>query len=424
MYLLDRILQRVVTEGRLTIINYDGSERSFGDSGETSHVRLRFQNKNVARRILRNPVLGTAESYMDGDLVVEGGDIDLLLDLISRNARWSDDNPLQDKLWRSDRFANMMRQLNRPGSAKKNVAHHYDLSDRLYDLFLDADRQYSCAYYRPGVDDLETAQHDKKAHIAAKLLLEPGQRVLDIGCGWGGMALYLNKVAGVDVTGVTLSEEQLKVARERAKAAGVAHQVRFELIDYRELEGQFDRIVSVGMFEHVGLPQYRTFFHKVRKLLTEDGVGLIHTIGRADGPGATDPFTRKYIFPGGYVPALSEVAPAIEQEFLWMTDIEILRVHYGKTLDAWLRRTKFARDEIVRMYDERFYRMWLFYLAGSRGAFLNGGHMNLQIQVARRRDAVPLTRDYMFEAEARYLQSPSTGSRGNLKAVEMPRAAE
>ena len=402
MLLLDRLLKRLVRRGCLIITDHTGRTFGYG-SGNKPVVRLRFTSNSTARRILRSPALGAAEAYMDGELLVENGEIDDLLGLVALNARWSDDNPLRDSLWSSQRLTSLAFQINYPRRAKRNVAHHYDLSDRLYDLFLDADRQYSCAYYRSGTDDLETAQHDKKAHIAAKLALAPGQHVLDIGCGWGGMALYLAGLEKVEVTGITLSEEQLKVARRRAKEEGLSDRVRFELVDYRDLQGEFDRIVSIGMFEHVGAPQYRTFFQKLRGLLKEDGAALIHTIGRADGPGATDPFTRKYIFPGGYVPALSEIVPHIEREYLWITDIEVLRLHYAKTLDAWLRRTKFARDEIVRLYDERFYRMWLFYLAGSKGAFENGGHMNLQIQLTRRRDALPLTRDYMFEAERRYL---------------------
>ncbi|MBZ6377421.1 SAM-dependent methyltransferase [Pacificimonas flava] len=421
MLILTPVLKRLVKKGRLVVRSPGWREECFGPGGDTGpEVTVRFARSSVARRIARDPALGAAEAYMEGDLQIVGDDIEALLELVSLNARWTYDNRARGGIAETGRALNRLYQRNKPRIARRNVAHHYDLSDRLYDLFLDADRQYSCAYYRPGVEDLETAQHDKKAHIAAKLLLEEGQHVLDIGCGWGGMALYLNRVAGVQVTGVTLSEEQLAVARRRAAEADVADQVRFELIDYRQLPGRYDRIVSVGMFEHVGVPQYRTFFGKIRDLLTEDGVALIHTIGRADGPGETDSFTRKYIFPGGYAPALSEIAPAIENEYLWITDIEVLRLHYAKTLDAWLRRTKFAREEIVRLFDERFYRMWLFYLAGSRGAFENGGHMNLQIQLSRHRDAVPLTRDYMFDAERRLLQSSAEGAAGSASEAATP----
>jgi cyclopropane-fatty-acyl-phospholipid synthase len=285
--------------------------------------------------------------------------------------------------------------------SKRNVAHHYDLSDRLYDLFLDADRQYSCAYYTDPEYSLERAQADKKAHIAAKLALKPGMKVLDIGCGWGGMALYLHDKTGADVLGVTLSEEQLKVARRRATEAGVADKVKFELIDYRHVTGRFDRIVSVGMFEHVGPAHYRAFFRKCRELLTEDGVMLMHTIGRMGTPGVTDDFTAKYIFPGGYSPALSEIVRGYEGLRMFPTDIEVLRLHYAYTTDDWFDRAVAAKDQIVELYDERFYRMWTFYLAGASQAFRYGGLCNYQVQLTRSRLAVPITRDYMFEEERR-----------------------
>ena len=402
MLLLSKLLSALIHFGALTIIDPAGHPHRFGSGVNGPEVAIRLSGIRTPTRIAVDPALGAAEAWMDGRLTVEGGDIEHLLELIALNSRWSDDNKAAGLLRNTARIDRLLYQVNRPRLAKRNVAHHYDLSDRLYDLFLDADRQYSCAYFREGVEDLETAQADKKAHIAAKLALKPGQSVLDIGCGWGGMALYLAQVEDVRVTGITLSEEQLKVARSRAQRAGLSDRVSFELADYRELGGTFDRIVSVGMFEHVGQPQYRTYFRRIRELMAEDGVALMHTIARAGGPGSTDSFTRKYIFPGGYSPALSEVVTPIEKEMLWITDVEVLRLHYAKTLDAWLRRTRFARDEIERMYDPRFYRMWLFYLAGSKFAFQYGDHMNVQVQVARRRDSLPLTRDYMVETEARY----------------------
>jgi cyclopropane-fatty-acyl-phospholipid synthase len=403
MLLLDRMLKRLVRDGELTVTTSDRRVRRYGRPHPAmTAVSLHFTDARTPLRIALNPAIGAAEAYMDGRMQFTAGGISELLDLVAWNARWSDDNTIRSETRRAQSIGAYLYQLNYRRAAKRNVAHHYDLSDRLYDLFLDADRQYSCAYYRAGDETLEQAQIDKKAHIAAKLALKPGQAVLDIGCGWGGMALYLNRVADVDVLGITLSEEQLKVARRRAAEAGVADRVRFELIDYRDVEGMFDRIVSVGMFEHVGIPNYRTFFRRVRELLSEDGVALLHTIGRADGPGATDAFTAKYIFPGGYSPALSEIVPVIEREMLWITDVEVLRLHYGKTLDEWLRRTEAAKAEIVALYDERFYRMWTFYLAAARGAFRHDGHVNFQIQLTRRRDALPTTRDYMAEAEARY----------------------
>ena len=310
MFLLTRLFNKMIRDGELTIVDHRGTVHRFGSPSATiKPVRFRFTDAATARAVALGPAIGAGEGYMNGTLIMEEGSIFDLVQLVTYNVRWDRANPVRLGLWRQAAIAAKLDQINFERRAKRNVAHHYDLSDRLYDLFLDADRQYSCAYYEHDDDSLETAQRHKKAHIAAKLDLKPGQRVLDIGCGWGGMALYLHRVAGVDVTGVTLSEEQLKVARRRAADAGVADHVRFELIDYRAVTGPFDRIVSVGMFEHVGLPHYRQFFDKVHSLLTPDGVALIHTIARADGPGATDPWTAKYIFPGGYAPALSQITP-------------------------------------------------------------------------------------------------------------------
>ncbi|MGW8188958.1 MULTISPECIES: SAM-dependent methyltransferase [Sphingomonas] len=403
---LDALLRRVVVDGELVVHGSDGRTRRYGRPRPNRRpVAVRFASRRAERAVARNPALGAGEAFMDGGLEILEGDVLDLLDLVTFNLRWDRDNPTRRALWRHARIAALWDQWNWARRSKRNVAHHYDLDGRLYDLFLDADRQYSCAYFVDPGDSLERAQAAKKAHIAAKLALAPGQRVLDVGCGWGGLALHLHAVAGVDVLGVTLSEEQLAVARARAAAAGVADRVRFELVDYRAVEGRFDRIVSVGMLEHVGLPHYRAFFDKVADLLTPDGVALIHTIGRADGPGATDPWTAKYIFPGGYAPALSQLMPAIERSWLWATDIETLRLHYAYTLEEWYARAVAERDRIVRLYDERFHRMWLFYLAGAICAFRNDGHVNYQIQLARRRDALPITRDYMAEAERRYLSA-------------------
>ena len=341
---------------------------------------------------------------MDGRLVIERGDILALLRLVTANNKWEDatGNLTPGAFKRAfDSVRFRLDRINMARRSKRNVAHHYDLSARLYDLFLDADRQYSMAYFTDPANGLEQAQADKKAHIAAKLALKPGMKVLDIGCGWGGMALYLHQKTGAEVLGVTLSEEQLKVARERAEAAGVAGKVRFELIDYRHVAGQFDRIVSVGMFEHVGPAHYRTFFAKCRELLTPEGVMLLHTIGRAGGPGVTDAFTAKYIFPGGYIPALSEILRGHENLRFFLTDVEVLRLHYGHTLQHWYDRATAARDQIVTLYDQRFFNMWTYYLAGSLVSFENGGLVNYQLQYSRSRTALPITRDYMAEEEAR-----------------------
>lgn len=404
MALIDRFLERFITRGTLTVAEAGRAPRTFGTpTPDWPDVAIRFADARVARNIALHPRLGAAEAYMDGRLQVENDDIMGLITLIRGGQPWEAGGTIEDASLPSRAIGGARARLDRlnwTARSKRNVAHHYDLDDRLYSLFLDTDRQYSCAYYTGPTNSLEQAQADKKAHIAAKLALSPGQRVLDIGCGWGGMALYLHERAGVDVLGITLSEEQLKVARERAAAAGVADRVKFELIDYRNQTGRFDRIVSVGMFEHVGPPHYRRFFAKCRDLLADDGVMLLHTIGRMGGPGTTDAFTSKYIFPGGYIPALSEIVAASEQCRLIASDVETLRLHYAYTLRAWYARTRAARAEIERIYDARFYRMWLFYLAGAATAFEHGGLCNYQLQYIRDRRALPITRDYMVSAEA------------------------
>lgn len=403
MWILDRFLKRIITQGQLNVTGPDGSTNSYGaPHDEHGPINITIKDKAAAGRIARNPALGAGEAYMDGGLAIENDNIMGLLGLIAFNMRWDYDNPTRVGLWKSQRVLSKIQQVNDAVRSRKNVAHHYDLNDRLYDLFLDADRQYSCAYFTDEKNSLSQAQTEKMAHIAAKLDLKPEHKVLDIGCGWGGMALFIHKVSGADVTGVTLSEEQLKVARKRAADAGVSDHVRFELIDYRHVQETFDRIVSVGMFEHVGRPNYQAYFDTVRDRLTPDGVALVHTIARADGPGVTDPWTQKYIFPGGYAPALSEIIPHVEKAWLWATDIEILRVHYGHTLVHWYERCREQRAEIEAIYDDRFYRMWMFYLAAAANAFFHDGHMNAQIQLTRRRDALPITRDYMLAVEKAY----------------------
>ncbi len=411
MSILGKFLQNVVEKGSVRVIHADGRTERFGTpTAGYPDVAIRLADKGVIRQIMLDPRLGAAETFMDGRLIVEEGDIMQLVELLRANRPFERGGELREpgiftKL--RDYAAASIDRFNFRGRAKRNVAHHYDIGNDLYELFLDEDMQYSCAYWdfdRHGPEmTLEQAQADKKAHIAAKLDLKPGQRVLDIGCGWGGMALYLHRKAGVEVLGITLSEEQLKKARERAEQAGVSDKVKFELIDYRDLAkreaGAFDRIVSVGMFEHVGTPLYRTFFRCCANLMTDDGVMLLHTIGRMGGPGTTDAFTRKYIFPGGYIPALSETVVASEHYRLIATDIEMLRLHYAFTLREWYKRTVRNRDKIVALYDERFYRMWVFYLAGATAAFENGGMCNYQIQFSRSRGTLPLTRDYIAAAE-------------------------
>lgn len=411
MTILGRYLKEVVEKGSIKITHPDGSSEIAGHAvAGYPDVVIRLADRGVARQIMLDPRLGAAEAFMDGRLIIEQGDIMELIQLLRANRPFERGGELKEPgllMKLRDHAAASLDRFNFRSRAQRNVAHHYDIGNDLYELFLDEDLQYSCAYWdfeRHGPDlTLEQAQADKKAHIAAKLDLKVGQRVLDIGCGWGGMALYLHRKTGVEVLGITLSEEQLKKARERAEEEGVADKVKFELVDYRDLArreaGSFDRIVSVGMFEHVGTPMFRTFFRCCANLMTDDGVMLLHTIGRMGGPGLTDAFTRKYIFPGGYIPALSETLEASEHYRLIPTDIETLRLHYAFTLREWYRRTVQNRDNIIALYDERFYRMWIFYLAGATAAFENGGMCNYQIQFSRSRRTVPLTRNYIGETE-------------------------
>jgi cyclopropane-fatty-acyl-phospholipid synthase len=397
MLLLRGLLRRIVRKGRLTVISPDGRAYVVGEG--TPSVTIRITDPATVRRLLLNPDLVLGEAYMDGALQVEGGTIYDLLDLCLANLGWGYGHWVQRAQELGRRLVRRLAQHNPVAAARANVAHHYDLSDTLYELLLDADRQYSCAYYRSPGDTLEQAQEQKKRHIAAKLLLSPGQRVLDIGSGWGGLALHLAQTAKVDVTGVTLSTEQHRFANRRADDAGLQDRARFLLKDYRHENGHYDRLVSVGMFEHVGVGHYCEYFAKVRDLLTEDGVALIHTIGRADGPGAANAWINKYIFPGGYTPALSEIVPAVERAGLYITDIEVLRLHYAKTLKGWRQRFMAERDQVGAVYDERFCRMWEFYLASCEAAFRHSGLVVFQIQISKRIDAVPLTRDYIAEWE-------------------------
>ena len=396
--LLASALARAIRIGRLTVIDAAGRRHLFeGTPGPSAAVRLR--DPALHWKLLLRPRLYVPEAYMAGALTIEEGTLYDFIDVLVSNDAVLPDTPPMRLGRMAGRLVRRLHQHNPLRRARRNAAHHYDLSDQLYELFLDRDRQYSCAYFRSPEDDLDTAQLSKKRHIAAKLLLKPGHKVLDIGCGWGGLALYLAGECGCEVTGLTLSEEQHKVATRRAAAAGLAERVRFALRDYREEAGRYDRIVSVGMFEHVGVNQYPAFFRKLRESLTPDGVALLHSIGRMDGPGTTSPWLRKYIFPGGYSPALCEVVPQVERARLWITDIEILRLHYAETLRHWRRRFTEHRDEIRALYDERFCRMWETYLVGAELAFRRNGHLVFQMQLARTVDAVPLTRDYMLDWE-------------------------
>ena len=401
---MERLLQagltRFIRHGNLRVTIANEKTLTFGD-GTGTPVSLRFKSRRALLRILLNPELRFGEAYMKEDFVLDSGTIaDLLAIMMSQGQHG--EIPFFAKPQAALRYGRRrIDQFNYRMRARRNIAHHYDLDARLYSLFLDADRQYSCAYFENTDQTLDDAQLAKKRHLAAKLLIEHGQRVLDIGSGWGGLGLYLAEYCGANVTGVTLSEEQLKLARGRAVERQLTDSVEFRLQDYRDLDERFDRIVSVGMFEHVGVNHFRGFFDKCARLLNDDGVMVLHSIGRSEGPNATNPWIDKYIFPGGYIPALSEVLPAIERSGLLVTDIEILRLHYAETLKAWRTRFMARAEEVRRLYDDRFVRMWEFYLAASEMAFRHQGMMVFQIQLAKRVDAVPITRDYIPREESR-----------------------
>ena len=401
MWLLDKMLRKVITKGELVVTDYNGKVYRYGapDSAVRS-VHARLTDKGAAFHIAKDPRVGAGEAYMDGRLVIDPPrDIRDLVLLIIYNAPAEGEalkpkGPIRKAI---DFAAGKVDQINWRDRSRRNAEHTYNLTRRLYELFLDEDRQYTMAYYRDPANSLEQAQLDKKAHIASKLDLKPGMKVLDIGCGWGGLALYLHRHYDVDVLGVALAPDQIEFSNERAAEAGVADRVKFELKDYRDVEGQFDRITSVGLIEHLGTPHYPGFFAHTHRLLKEDGVMFSHCCGRMGEPGVTDKWTRKYIFPGGYIPALSELVAEAEKNQLIVTDVEAMRYHYALTLDAWYERTMTHQEEITALYDERFFRMWQFYLAGAEAAFRHGGLVNWQLQYVKRRDAIPMTRDYMFE---------------------------
>ena len=400
MSLIGTMIGKLLKSGRITLVMPGREPVTYGPGGG-KELTVRATDRRVALEIFRNPRLGLGEAYMDGRLSVENGTILDLLEMITQSNPWEEGGGGR-KLFGKSKLKKIKALIRRndPRRSRGNVAHHYDLGNALYEIFLDPDMQYSCAYFTDPANSLEQAQADKKAHIAAKLHLRPGQRVLDIGCGWGGTAIYLHQAAKVDVLGITLSEEQLAKARQRAEEAGVADHVKFELIDYRHIEGEFDRIVSVGMFEHVGAAHYDEFFATCRRLLKRDGVMLLHTIGRLGSTSGTpDPFTDKYIFPGYHIPSISQMSASSEKARLIASDIEILRLHYAFTLRHWLQRVRDNRAGIEELYDDRFFRMWEFYLCGGIVMFESGTGCNYQVQYVRDRRALPITRDYMAEAE-------------------------
>src|ERR1044072_2472156 len=406
MWLLDKMLSKLIKKGELIVTDYDGKEYRYG-TPDANHgpVRARLTDKGAAWHIAKDPRVGAGEAYMDKRLVIEApsGIRDLVL-LIRYNAPFEKPGALKPKgpITRSANYiTGKLDQINWKSRSRRNAEHTYNLTRRLYELFLDEARQYNCRYFRHPDDSLEQAQLDKKAHIAAKLNLKPGMKVLDIGCGWGGLALYLHRHYDVDVLGVALAPDQIELSNERAAELGGSDRVKFELKDYRDVEGQFDRITSVGLIEHLGTPHYPGFFAHTHRLLKEDGVMFSHCCGRMGEPGVTDKWTRKYIFPGGYIPALSELVTEAEKNKLIVTDVEAMRYHYALTLEAWYERTMIHQEEITALYDERFFRMWQFYLAGAEAAFRHGGLVNWQLQYVKRRDAIPMTWDYMFEEEQR-----------------------
>ena len=396
--LTDKSLHRLIRLGALSVTFADGSTVLYGES-DSPPVAVRISDPAFPRRVMLTPDLAVGEAYMDGTLTIDNDDLRGFLTLLLRNRGAGYAPPLMQAGQNLARPVQRWLVHNPVSASRRNVAHHYDLSAELYDLFLDADRQYSCAYFTDPGMTLEAAQAAKKKHIAAKLLLKPGMRVLDIGCGWGGMALTLARDYGARVVGVTLSDEQYRMARTRVAAAGLSDRIDIRLQDYREVEGQFDRIVSVGMFEHVGAPQFRTYFNKVREMLTADGIALIHTIGSSAPPRATSPWVRRHIFPGGYIPSMSETLAAIEKTDLTVTDVEVLRLHYAQTLRHWSDRFEANIDKARALYDDRFVRMWRYYLTAAELSFSVERLAVFQFQIARDKGAVPITRDYLYPTQ-------------------------
>ena len=401
MFPLSNMLKSFVQVGTLKVVDAKGQAHVFAGA-PGPQVTMVLSDPSLYRKLFFNPELHAGEAYTDGRLRFEDSTLRDFLTLFSVNRLSLGSYPLQKVLRRVSRGLKRFQQLNPIGQAQKNIAHHYDLGNDFYRLFLDEGMQYSCAYFLDDKESLEQAQQNKLRLLAAKLDMKPGLRILDIGSGWGDLALYLGSMADVDVTGVTLSKEQHALANEKARAMGLSDRVRFELLDYRKVEDRFDRIVSVGMFEHVGVHHYDEFFAKVNALLEDDGLMVLHSIGHMSPPGTASPWLRKYIFPGAYSPALSEVFTSVEQASLWVTDVEVLRLHYAKTLNHWWRRFEANRDKVAAMYDERFCRMWEFYLVSAEMMFLTGSQMVFHMQLARQRDAAPIVRDYIIDLQREY----------------------
>ena len=417
------MLNKLIRKGELIVTDHQGGVHSYGSGAEGGEapLRIRLTHAKAARHIATYPQVGTGEAFMWGWLEIEEPhDIRDLILFVTEQAKQFGDSALQaqspfKKL--AQNLAARIDSVNLKGKARKNAEHTYNLTRRLYELFLDADRQYTMGYYRDPANSLEKSQLDKKAHIAAKMFIKPGMKVLDIGCGWGGLALYLNRTYGCEVLGVALASDQIEFCRERAEAEGVADKVKFELMDYRDVEGQFDRICSVGLLEHVGTPHYPQYYQHTHKLLKPDGVMFSHCCGRAGPPGATDAWTRKYIFPGGYIPALSELVTESEKAGWQVMDVEAMRFHYSHTLEEWYARTVQHREEIIDLYDEKFYRMWLYYLAGAEQSFRHGTMVNWQLVYVKDRAAIPMTGDYVYQ-ESERLRALEEPPEWHLQAAE------
>ncbi len=393
--MLFSILKKIKFTGTLVIVDSNNVSHKFGNNNP--YVKIRLKSKSIERKLFRNPSLHLGEGYMNSEIIIEEGTIEQFIDIVTSSY---DDFIKQNIFFKFyenvSSFLKPFHQVNQLVNSKKNVAHHYDLNEDLYKLFLDKDMQYSCAYFHNPNISLDQAQIDKKYHIINKLKINENMRVLDIGCGWGGMAIEIAKTTGAKVKGITLSENQFATAKKRAQDEGLSEKVDFAIQDYRHENGIYDRIVSVGMFEHVGVKYFKTFLKKSYELLNDSGVFLLHTIGQRGKPTATSPWIRKYIFPGGYIPSLSEILTVCEKQNINITDIEILRLHYAHTLSHWYRNTLNNKDKIVKMFDSRFFRMWEFYLLASKYSFVNMGNVVFQIQIAKNINNLPLTRNYIY----------------------------
>jgi cyclopropane-fatty-acyl-phospholipid synthase len=412
MSISEFLLKKLIRKGQLKFIDVDGSVMTFGSGSGAPHVTIRPHKKGLMPKLIQDFTLNLGEAYMNGAITIEEGSLYDLLALFGINLQDAPPMPWQLTGLVIDPILRLTRLFGAVSYSKRNVAHHYDLSNDFFKLFLDKDLGYTCAYFTHPDNDIDTAEREKKKLVASKLLVKEGMHILDVGCGWGGFAIYLAKTFGVKVTGITLSEEQHKYAVESAKREGLEQQVNFAVRDYRHEHGIYDRVIAIGILEHVGLLHYREFFAQIKALLKDDGVAIVHAISPMDGPGPNDNFLLKYIFPGGSTPSLSEVTPVIERSGLWITDIELLRMHYAETLRCWRAKFNENRETIKEMYDEKFCRMWEFYLTSCEVYFRYMVMMVFQIQIAKNKHTVPLTRDYMFKemTRLRTLESNTSSS--------------